>query len=235
MKKLVTPPLPEVFCVDSSSLKAAETYLEEYYTKHKGNFNYLNATKCLQQAFKGFHNLDGLVAGCVNSGQKRGVKPNSDVIRLAGPVAFGRQTQVFQLPKRYFHFGRDRASSFRVPFFFVENKIINLMFLQPRKEGWLNKDQYGGLLAVYKQYLLDLEFYGSPCDIEVIDVAAPEKGCDRELDVFHLKDVSLWSAQDIQDHLTVTSEALEKLEKRGVGDLVKPRRPLRDAEFPLFD
>ncbi|TYC64922.1 hypothetical protein FMN63_20960 [Stappia sp. BW2] len=234
-KRLYTPSLPELFRVDATSVETAELHLTSIYLDSTGKFNYLNASKILQSAYKGFHDIEQLVAGCEKAGSKVGRKPNAEVVRLAAPEAFGRKAQVFQLPKRSFHFGKDRAAPFRVPFFFVENEVIKICFLQPRKNGGLNLEQCGGLFTVLKKHLLDQEFYGEKTDIEYIDVSAPNKKEARKKTVYSLNDISLWNDEKLSNHLTIISQALENLEKAGLAEEIKPRRPFKDPDLPLFD
>lgn len=235
MKRLYTPSVPELFRVNTTSLSSAETHLELLYLKSGGKFNYLSATKSLLYAFKGMHDLKQLVAGCEKTGSKIGRGPNAEVAKLAAPVAFGRKTQVFPFPKRQFHFGVDRAAPFRVPFFFVESEIIKICFLQPAKSGGLCSDQIGGLFKVLKGHLRDREFYGEQTDIEYIDVSSPSVGGERKLQRKSLADIKLWSDERLADHLTIISRALDNLEAMGLAEEVKPRRPFKDPELPLFD
>ncbi|WP_422022238.1 hypothetical protein [Roseibium sp.] len=235
MKRLYTPSLPEIFRIDTSSLDSTETHLELLFLKSGGKFNYLSATKSLLYAFKGLHNLDQLVAGCETSGSKIGRQFNVEVAKLASPVAFGRKTQVFDFPRRQFRFGADRAAPFRVPFFFVEDEIIKILFLQPAKSGGLAEHQLGGLFTVLKKHLLDREFYGEQTDIEYIDTSSPTIGGARQLTRKSLIDVKLWTEDMVAEHLTMIAKALSNLEARGLAEDIKPRRPFKDPELPLFD
>ncbi|WP_417710624.1 hypothetical protein [Roseibium aggregatum] len=235
MKRLFTPSVPELVRFDTSSDLIAEEQLEKFFLETGGNFNYLPATKALQKAFKGYHIEQRLVEGCYKSGSKSGRTPNAEVATLAVPVAFGRVTQVFPIPKRPFKFGHNREAAFRVPFFFTEEEIVKICYLQPRKYDPFNHDQLCGLFTIYKRHLLDKEFYNERTDIEFIDVSAPEKGAKRVLSQKKLSDVKLWSDDKLVDHLTTISKVLDKLERIGLAEEIKPRRPFKDPELPLFD
>lgn len=235
MKRLFTPSVPELVRIDTSSAHAAESDLERFFLETGGIFNYLPATKAVQKAYKGYHNKDRLVDGCMRTGPKSGRKPNAEVTSLTAPRAFGRKTQVFPIGNRPFKFGHDRSAAFRVPFFFTENSIVKLFYLQPRKNDPFSEFQLGGLFRIFKSHLLDRDFYGEQTDIEFVDASASEKGAERNLSVRDLSSVDLWSESQLSDHLTVITDALTKLESLGLAEEVKPRRPYKDPELPLFD
>ena len=110
--------------------------------------------------------------GCDRERTAQGKKSNKEIVELAAPLSFGRQTRVFDLPRRQFAFGRDFHSPYRIPFFFVEDRVVKLYFLQPRKTCGLNFDELGMVAAIYKNYLLDTEFFGQAADVEFIDLSA---------------------------------------------------------------
>ena len=234
MIPLAKPPLVEVLRADTTSLDTAVQSLMEFYSPiDTGKFNYLRAVKTARMAYKGLHRIDLLLAAPPSVAKRVGFKPNQDVIALAAPLAFGRKTQVFDLGKRYFPFGRERYASYRVPFFFVENATVKLYFLQYRKGLVLSKDVYSGLLKVHTEYLLEPEFYGDPVDVEYVDCAAPFEGASRSMQRFTSSDLEMWTDERLKDQLGIVAAAMDQIEKQGLS--VKRVRPLKDSELPLFD
>jgi hypothetical protein len=189
----------------------------------------------IKQAYKGFHVLPHLLAGCMAERTKQGRSSNSEIIRLAAPLAFGRRTQVFDLPRRQFEYGREFRSSYRIPFFFTENGIVKLYFLQPRKgeEAALTFDQLGMVAAIHKRFLLDVEFYGMPCDVEYVDLACAPDEKHRSVTRHALADISMWSEDRLENRLSLIVEGLQlAYDSKKIAERVRFHRP--EADMPLF-
>ncbi len=209
------------------------SWLLNYYDSSSAPFNYVTGTRVIKQAYKGMNNIQQLIEGCKKEKTQIGLKSNTDIVSLAAPIAFGRTLQVFDLPKMKFPFGRDLHSSFRVPFFFVENKIVKIYFLQPRKSFNLTYDEICMIGTIHKKYLLDTYFFGQNSNIEYIDLCSVGDDNTRAVQKFSLSDLSLWSDKQLLDKLSLISEALEYLKST---NLVSPKkRPeQRIEDMPLF-
>ncbi|MDX8441877.1 hypothetical protein [Mesorhizobium australafricanum] len=228
-----SPSLPEIVRVDTSSINSSVAHLISLLEPSGGNFNYLDGTKRTRKAYKGLHDLNKLLSATPSKASSVGHQQNMDVVRLAASHAFGRQTAVFDLPARKLSYGDDRFASYRIPFFFVEARMVKVYFLQPRKNTHFTLDQYGLMASVIKKNLLDTEFYGEYCEIEFADVSKKVGDNERTLQVYHLSDLPAWSESDVAEHFRVVTAALKIVEDE---NLVKEvRRPLRDRELPLFD
>ncbi|MBK1622245.1 hypothetical protein CKO32_01570 [Afifella marina DSM 2698] len=179
------------------------------------------------------HKLKVLLQAPPSEQNRVGFRFNQEVIELTAPYAFGRTTQVFDLSARKFPFGAGRFASYRVPFFFVEKGVVKVCYLQTRKGPYLTAEDYGGMAAVHSRYLMAQEFYGEKIDVEYVDVGATIEGGPRERRRLTLANLDIWPADRLADHLNVVAEALVAIEARGVAP--KRRRPLKDAELPLFD
>lgn len=232
MSRLVTPPVAELIRTPSTSVDEAVRSLCGFY-EIDAKVNFLTSTKAIKSAYRGFHNINALLAAFDK--KFLGSAANRNVVQLAAPIAFNRSTQVFDLPPKKFPFGRDRLASYRIPFFFVEDGIVKCYFLLPRKGPYLNFDQVCGCATIHKRYLLDQEFYGEKTDLEIVDISAREKGGPRELRVWNTADLQFWSDDRLMKHLTVVSEALDRIENEALVKKNKRTRLLRDPELPLFD
>ena len=234
MTNFPIPPVPELARAEGSSRDEMISYWLAYYAADNVPWNYLSSTRAVKQGFRGLHRLDILVGGCAREKIKQGRMSNEEVVRLAAPVAFGRRTQVFDLPRRQFPFSRDLFSGYRIPFFFVENGVVKLFYLQPRKGYALSLEQIGMVATIHKRYLLDTEFYGNDSDVEYIDVSADPVSEVRVLKRYNLNSIELWSERRLQDRLSLIAETLDYVRTSG---LIQPKRKIRrpEPDMPLFD
>ena len=118
---------------------------------------------------------------------------NAEMVTLAAPLAFGRETQVFNLPRKQFPFGRDMRAGFNIPFFLVENRVVKLYYIQPRKKSALTHDQLSMVATIHKRHLLDTEFYGQVVDLEYVDLSQDPVTKVREVKTYSLGSLNLWS------------------------------------------
>jgi hypothetical protein len=227
-----TPSLPEIVRVDTSSLKSAISRLVSFLEPIDGGFNYLDATRRVQTAYRGLHSLSGLTASPTGRQSRVGHLPNMDVVKTAAPLAFGRSTRVFHLSARKLPYGDGRLASFRIPFFFAEDGKFFAYFLQPRKNTHFTPKQFGLLATVVKSNLLESEFYGEQFDVELVDVSKPIGAKDRIATIFSFANLELWSDVEVSEHFRVVNEALRIIENEHL--VTKARRPLKDSQLPMF-
>jgi hypothetical protein len=232
---LPVPPVPDLARLDGTSFDEVVSQLLTYYEIKGVPWNYVPGTRIVKCSYKGMHDIKLLLTGCSKETNDVGRKSNEDIVRLAAPNAFDRSTQVFDLPRRQFHFGRDLNAGYRIPFFFVENRIVKLFFLQPRKSFNLTYDQLCMVATIHKRFLLDMEFYGQAADVEYVDLSADPVSKVREMHCYSLNTLELWTEQRLADRLSLIAEAIEFVRLSG---LARPRprrsRPVC-ADMPLFD
>ncbi len=234
-KRLPPPPVPDLARIEGETVDEVIQWLTHYYEDEGCPWNYRTGTKAIKSAYKGLHRLDPLLAGCLKEKTKQGRISNSEIVRHAAPLAFGRSSQVFDLPPRKFSFGQNRFAAYRIPFFFVENGVVKLYFVQPRKEHGPTFDQLGMIAKIHSKYLLGIEFFGQPSNVEYVDLGTLEKKGPRIVRSYSLSELNIWSDKKLTDRLTLISEALDKIEERGV---VQSRRRIiqrPEPEMPLFD
>lgn len=234
MKKLPTPPVPVLARAQGDTVAELVDWFVDYFNEGGVYFNYRRGTRITRAAYKGMHSLPLLVAGCQGESTAVGRSANADMVRHAAPIAFGRTTQVFDLTPRRFPFGRDRFAAYRIPFFFVENGIIKTYFVQPTKGIVFDKKMLGMIATIIKRYLLDAEFFGQRCDIELVDIGAPD-GKVRMPRRYSLADLPLWSDRQLENRLTMLVEALD-IVASGERVVRRPRaQPRPEPDMPLFD
>lgn len=232
--QLPTPPVPDLACIQGDTVDEVIEWLTHYYEDDGCPWNYRTGTRAIRAAYKGLHRLDSLLDACRHEKTRQGRISNSEIIQLAAPKAFGRSTQVFDLPPSKFSFGRTRRAAYRIPFFFVEDRVVKLYYVQPRKEHGPSFDQLGMVAKVHKKYLLETEFYDQPANLEYVNLGALEKKGPRVVRTHSLDNLNLWTDKRLEDRLTLISEALDKMEEKGI--VKSRRRPARpEPEMPLFD
>jgi hypothetical protein len=233
--RLPTPPVPDLACVEGETVEQAIEWLTHYYEDDGCPWNYRTGTRTIRGAYKGLHRLDLLLAAAEKERTAQGRISNAEIIGLAAPMAFGRATQVFDLPRRQFSFGRNRHAAYRIPFFFVEGGVVKLYYVQPRKQHGPTSDRLGMVGKIHKKYLLDTEFFGEASDVEYVNLGAVEKKGPRVVRSYSLDRLNVWSDARLADRLSLISEALDKLEERGA--VQSRRRPVvrSEPEMPLFD
>lgn len=232
--KLPTPSVPDLARIEGSTVEEVSKFLINYYNTSGGVFNYVRSIKAIRQSYRGFHNLSQLISSCDSEKTGIGRKENKEVVRYASPLAFDRTLQVFDLPARKFAFGL-RQAGFRIPFFFVENGIIKLYFIQPRKRAPLDPSQVGMIATIYKKYLLDTEFFGEKVDFEFVEASVPQGAEERSAYKISMAEINLWSDGALSDRLTLISQALDAIEK---GEKVQPKKrqnKSQSIDMPLFD
>jgi hypothetical protein len=235
IRRLPTPPIPDLARAKGSTVAELADWFVRYFNETGAPFNYRRATRAVRAAYKGIHQLHLLTAGCTAEATAIGRTANSDVVRSAAPFAFGRTIQVFDLTSRRFVFGRDHHAGYRIPFLFVENGVVQVYYLQPRKSEGPDFDELGMVGTIVKKYLLETEFFGLKADVEFVDVGALPGKKERSPRKYSLSDLRLWSERRLSDRLTMIAEALDLV---GNGDRVvrQPRAHHRpEPDMPLFD
>lgn len=233
--ELPTPPVPDLARARGQTVAELADWFVEFFNMRVAPFNYRSGTRGVRTAYKGVHKLHLLTAACATERTVIGRSCNTDVVNCAAPFAFGRDTQVFDLPPRRFEFGRNRNAAYRIPFLFVESSIIHVYYIQPRKSAGLNFDELCMVATIVKRYLIDTEFYGQKCDVEFVDVGVPYGEIVRRPRKYSLDSLELWSERRLTERLTMIAEALDWV---GKSDRVVVRhrlRPRPEPEMPLFD
>ncbi len=230
---LPTPSVPDLARVEGSTPEEAAEWFISFFDSPSVPWNYHRSTRITKVAYQGIHRPELLLAGCAAEKNPIGKKANEDVVSLAAPHAFGRSTQVFDLTPRKFNFGQSRTSGFRIPFFFTENKVVKLFYLQPRKSFALTLSQIAMVATIHKRFILDQEFFGLTTDLEYIDLSASADG-KRKVRRFTLSDLDLWSETELTKRLSMLSAALDLAQSSGRIQS-RTRKPAKALDMPLFD
>lgn len=235
MPDFPTPPVTDLARIAGVTKDEMVQWLIAYYNRPDIPWNYICGRKCIIEAYKGLHALPLLVAGCAREKNNVGRDSNEQIVTLAAPLAFGRKTQVHQLPRKQFAFGQDLRAGYNVPFFFVEDGVVRLYYVQPRKTAGPSVDQLSMVATIHKRYLLDREFFGLPTDVEYVNLSEGPITHRRDVRVYSLSSLTLWSDQRLKERLTLITAALNEAWNSG---LIIPRkragrRP--DPDMPLFD
>lgn len=116
------PPVPDLSRVEGETVNEVIDWLTRYYEEDGCPWSYRRGTKAINTAYRGLHRLDLLLAACEKEKIKQGRISNTEIVRFGAPLAFGRSTQVFDLPPRRFPFGQNRYAAYRVPFLFCREQ-----------------------------------------------------------------------------------------------------------------
>jgi len=230
-----TPSIPVLARAKGDTAEEIADWFVEYFNRRAALFNYRRGTRIVRHAYRGLHTMHLLRAGCAEEKTVVGRASNSELVSLAAPYAFGREVRVFDLSPRRFAFGRDRHSGYRVPFLFVENRIIHAYFLQPTKSAGLTLNELGMVATIIKRFLLDDEFYGERTEIEAVDIGIPQGASCRIPRKYSLGDLPIWTDSSLQRRLTMISQALDIVSQDRRIAQRHHTKPRPEPEMPLFD
>lgn len=228
-----SPTLIEIVRANTDTVESAVAHMLIALKPSGVTWNYLDGTKRITGAYKGMHNIDAITKTTETALKRPGHSYNIEIAKLIAPLAFGRDTKVFNLSARKFYYTDKRSAAYRIPFFFTEGGVVKAFSVQLRKNGRLSKDQVSGYASIVKYFLLDTEFFDMETDIEFVDCGVQVLGGARVVTKYSIDDLKLWDKERIDDHMNIIAEALRFIEDN---KMIKTyRRPFKDPELPLFD
>lgn len=99
MATFPVPAVSDLARVPGTTVEEARAWLwDEFYNKETIPWSYRTGIKLVKLAYRGLHNLAQLKASCDYEKIAQSKRSNAEIVELAAPLAFGRQTQVDLVP-----------------------------------------------------------------------------------------------------------------------------------------
>ena len=187
------PGAPDFARLISDDPEAILAGLKEHYSRPRIGWSYQWVQRNSRKIYSG-----ELTEASINeyqaSGKRKGAKSNVEVALLLRQSAIGRSFQCFPIKPRRVKISREHSLTVSPPFYFVENGVVKIFWLQPRRTFALD-DQQAGVLAA----LLRLSHFRDDFEdarLELYDASAPD-GKNREPRVLGLSDLPVVSDREL--------------------------------------
>lgn len=150
-------------------------------------WSYNPSVKLARAVFSGELSLGAALQACRRL--KTGSKPNENVVRVIWEHGKDKNVFCHDLKSGPYPLGQDLFVPVRAKFFFVENNIPHIFWLQPWKEFLLNRFQLGFLATVLKDFYAIDEFENA--ELYLLDVSRPPGARERQPVVYKFGDLPL--------------------------------------------
>jgi hypothetical protein len=234
VSKLRPPAFHDIARLVGRDVDETEVKLYKYYTNpDRAFFNYRCARSYSRLAFGRLLQLEQILAGCELEHTKQGRSSNSEVTRLVWDMNSHRTVQTYELAPKYLTIRKDLDIRVAPPFYFVENGLASVFWLQPRKTYALSVGELGFLASMVKlTYLVD-DF--RDVGFEVLDLSAPALNKPRKPTRYDLASFRILSEEETRGKLLLFATAYDRVVARGVQRSQRTAARPRPSGPDLFD
>lgn len=231
MSGLKVPSALDVVRIIKPDLEGTIAGLKRYYEVLPA-WGYGPARAMAMPAFSGELTLEAALLGCQKRGNPLGRASNQEAAKFIWLAGKGRSVKCFPLAQRQFAIRRDLSFLVDPLFFFVENKIIKIFWLQPRRRFNPTIEGLGTLAVILRMtYSDDFDEF----DVELLDLSMPEGERGRVSRTFDFGSLSLLSEHEVRAALGRFAQAYDYVSAMGVARPERRPRPQKDSQPGLFE
>lgn len=226
------PPLPashDLVRLDRSTEAETVEAVLSHLRRSRPPWNYELARKMAPAALAGELPLSALEKACKSARTTEiGRKANFEVLEAIRTHGIGRSIQCYRMADGYLKATKDVTIKIAADFYYVEDGIPKVLWLQPRRSYSLNQPQLGTFCTLLRMTLLRGDF--ADADVEILDLSASPgtTRAPRVMSVRELPYVSQEQADLAVARVVNAYEAIKKMEL--VWDGRKPPKKPRPSD-----
>jgi len=231
MAALKLPALQDMARIIRPTVHETSKELVVYY-EGRPPFSYDFVRRMAKSLFSGEVSLGQVQKSCELRVHPAGRKQNSEVSELVWQAAQGRSFMCHDLSPRKFYIQKEQAIFVRPLFYFVENGVVKILWLQPRRRYGLSVNQLGILGSVIRHTFLVDDW--AEATVQILDCSCPEGGSARALQMYEIEDLPILPDDKLLAAFEILLTAYNELVQSGYQRPVRRPKEKPDSQHDFF-